>query len=122
MSKKSPSGPKIVFQGMSPSQATAEVIRQRALVLGASFPRLLRVWVRIGRSSKRHRKGNPFEVTLKLFHPGCEIVAISQSAPHGSLDAAIGDAFRTSKRQLEDELETRFRVPRRRIRVSAVRN
>jgi len=82
--------------------ATIEaLIRKRAERLESSFDRITSCHVVLSAPAvHHHRNGGPFDVSIVLHVPGCELAVNRQ---HGEdLSIAVRDAFDSARRKLQD--------------------
>lgn len=82
-----------------PSPALARRIRSKAAALERFHPRILHCRVTVAQDSRRHVRGRPYHVTVRLGLPGRELVADRRHR----LDpfVAVRDAFTGLRRQLQ---------------------
>jgi ribosomal subunit interface protein len=97
----------ITFRGMSPSDALAQVVRDRAARLERFHERITRCHVVVDVPHQHQRKGRHYSVRLDITTPTGE-VAVSREPPldasHEDIHAVVRDAFDAAARQLEDDL------------------
>lgn len=96
---------RITFQGMDPSEAVEQRVREKAKELERFHDRITGCNVTIQASNQRRRSGNLYAVHVVLHVPGKDIVA-GRSNPkdhsHEDVYVAIRDTFAAAVRQLED--------------------
>lgn len=100
----------ITFKGLEPSDALKEAVQTRADKLERFYEKIESCRVVIESPHHQHHKGNLFHVRVRLTVPGEEIVVSrepSQHAAHQDAYLAINDAFKETKRQLEDYVRRR---------------
>jgi ribosome-associated translation inhibitor RaiA len=95
----------ITFLHTPPSAALEAAIADKAADLEALFDRITSCRVFVEAPAARHRKGGLYQVRVELHVPGHHLAGRSdQHAQHVDPYAAVGDAFRTVRRQLEDHV------------------
>jgi cold shock CspA family protein/ribosome-associated translation inhibitor RaiA len=102
----------ITFRDIQKSDAVEARIRDWVDKLERVFDRITRCEVIIGQPHHRHRKGNPFSITVRLTVPGGEVVSSHDPGPDGAHEdiyVALRDAFLAARRQLEDHVRARLR-------------
>jgi cold shock CspA family protein/ribosome-associated translation inhibitor RaiA len=95
----------IAFQGMPPSPAVEQRIRELAAKLERFHGRITACRVVVGAPHRRHAKGELYTVRVDLTVPGHEILATKDRGKdhaHEDVYVAIRDAFDAAARQLED--------------------
>jgi ribosomal subunit interface protein len=100
----------ITFKGLEPSDALKEAVEARADKLETFYDKIESCRVVIEAPHHHHRKGNLYHVKVRLTVPGEEIVVSRESsrhAPHEDAYLAINDAFKETKRRLEDYVRRR---------------
>jgi len=100
----------ITFRGMGPSDALAQVVRDRAERLERFHDRISRCHVVVDVPHQHQRKGRHYAVRIDITTPTGE-VAVSREQPqdssHEDIHAVIRDAFDAAARQLEDDVRRR---------------
>jgi cold shock CspA family protein len=102
----------ITFRDIEKSDAVETRIRDWVDKLERVYDRITRCEVIIGQPHHRHRKGNPFSITVRLTVPGGEVVSSHDPGPDGAHEdvyVALRDAFQAARRQLEDHVKARLR-------------
>lgn len=94
----------ITFLGMARSTAVEAQVQRWAERLERSFGRMVHCAVWIEQPHRHNRKGKMFRVRVELAVPGTTLVVsrdtgVDQS--HENVYAAISDAFRAARRQLQ---------------------
>ena len=95
----------ITFKDIERSEAVEARIRDWVEKLERTFDRIVRCEVVVDDPHKHHRKGNQFDVRVRLTVPGQEIVSSHHQGDNGAHEdvyVAVRDAFLATKRQLED--------------------
>lgn len=95
----------LTFRGLEPSHALRSVVLERVARLERFCEGILSCAVVIGRSEHRHRRGNRFDVRVRLKMRGHDIEAGNTPADdtrHEDAYVAIGDAFDALRRRLQD--------------------
>ena len=95
----------ITFHDISHSDAVEAAIQRWVARIERLSDRIVRCEVRVEQPHRSHRQGRPFEVHVVLGIPGHDIA--SSRIRHEDVYVAIADAFRATRRQLLDELDTR---------------
>lgn len=93
------------FQHMRPSETIARIIEEKANALDTFSSRIMSCRVVIEPATRRHRKGNHYQVRVILTVPGAELVATREPTEHDAYEdvfVSIRDAFAASRRLLED--------------------
>jgi cold shock CspA family protein/ribosome-associated translation inhibitor RaiA len=102
----------ITFRDIEKSDAVEARIRDWVDKLERVYDRITRCEVVIGQPHHRHRKGNPFSITIRLTVPGGEVVSSHDPGPDGAHEdvyVALRDAFTACRRQLEDHVRKQLR-------------
>ena len=97
----------ITYRDIEKSDAVEARVRDWVEKLERVYDRITRCEVTIGQPHHRHRKGNPFSITIRLTVPGGEVVSSHDPGPDGAHEdvyVALRDAFLASRRQLEDHV------------------
>ena len=100
----------ITFRDMPPSLALEATIERWADRLARLEPRIVRCTVVVERPHRKHRSGQMFHVRVELAIPDGTIVVgrdPARDSAHADAFVAVGDAFRTVRRQLQDAIEIR---------------
>lgn len=95
----------ITWRDMDPSDALDARIREQMMSLERYCERIIACRIVIEQLHRRKHKGNLYNVRVDLSVPGSEIVVNRESGKdHGHEDpyVAVRDAFRATRRQLED--------------------
>jgi ribosome-associated translation inhibitor RaiA len=95
----------ITFHQMPPSEALEADVRGRVAELEAVYDRITRCRVVVDVPHRHHQQGRRFRVGIELGVPGGHIVvgrAPDDDAAHEDAFLAVRDAFRATRRQLED--------------------
>jgi ribosome-associated translation inhibitor RaiA len=85
---------------MTPSSTVVAAIERWVARLDHLYGRIQRCVVVVERPHQHHRHGNRFHVHVDLTVPGREIA--SRGAEHENVYAAVTEAFRATRRQLQD--------------------
>lgn len=97
--------PRIQFQHMQKSDALAAVAIKRARALERFYDSILDCDVIIAAPHHHHHKGVRYAITVKLHVPGETLVVNNESAnnpAHEDCYVALHDAFRSTRRRLQD--------------------
>lgn len=97
----------ITYRDIEKSDAVEARVRDWVDKLERVYDRITRCEITIGQPHHRHRKGNPFSITIRLTVPGGEVVSSHDPGPDGAHEdvyVALRDAFLASRRQLEDHV------------------
>jgi ribosome-associated translation inhibitor RaiA len=108
----------ITFLGMARSSAVEAQIQRWVDKLDRAYGRILRCAVWIEQPHTSGRKGNAFRVRVELAVPGDTLVVSHDPGldpAHENVYAAIADAFRAARRQLQDHV----RVHRGEVKLHA---
>ena len=100
----------ITFRGLEPTDALKEAVQIRADKLETFYDKIESCRVVVEAPHQHHRKGNVYHVRVRLTVPGEEIVVSrdpKKHLQHEDLYLAINDAFKETKRQLEDYVRRR---------------
>jgi ribosomal subunit interface protein len=95
----------ITFRDMTTSAAVEQVIQTWVARLEHLYGRIQRCAVVVEQPHHHHRQGNLFQVHVDLTVPGREIA--SRGAEHENVYVAISEAFRATRRQLQDHARIR---------------
>jgi ribosome-associated translation inhibitor RaiA len=96
---------KITFHEIHHSDAIEAAIQRWVARLEHVSDRIVRCEVRIEQPHRSHRQGREFEVHVVLGIPGNDVA--SSRTRHEDPYVAVADAFRATRRQLLDEMDTR---------------
>ena len=117
----------IAFRNMDHDPALEAVVRQRAERLDRFCDHIMGCRVVIDVPHRHHQHGNQYHVRLDITVPGDELVVNREPGGHSAarnLEAAIGEAFDTAGRLLEDYVRRRRHddkvhagLPRGRVRA-----
>jgi ribosome-associated translation inhibitor RaiA len=102
--------PQIIWQNLSPSDASEAKIRKHIAKLEQFSDRLSDCRVVIAVPHRHHHKGNIYHVQINLTVPGEELIVNRQppaQQEHQDLDVAIRDAFENAERQLKGYVQRR---------------
>jgi ribosomal subunit interface protein len=101
----------VAFEGMQHSDAIEARIREEAGKLEQFSPRIVSARVVVAKPQHRHHKGDIYHVRIHLAVPGVPDVAVSREpggdGAHEDVYVAIRDAFKTARRQLQDNVTKR---------------
>lgn len=101
----------VAFEGIRHSDAVEACIREEAEKLEQFFGRMTCGRVAVARPQHRHRKGNPYSIRIHLAVPDAADIAVSREpgpmGAHKDIYAAIRDAFKAARRQLQDAVRKR---------------
>jgi len=105
----------IDFQGLSPSPALAETIREKAAQIDRRFGRITSCRVVVKSPGQHHRQGL-YEVHIHMTLPGGREVAVGK-LPHADeryadVRFALKDTFKRARRQLDEKVEKMEEEPR----------
>ena len=99
----------ITYRGLDKSEATDEIILEKAARLEKFCDHITRCDVAIEQPNHAHQKGNPFRVRIDVtVPPGHELVADERGMDNGayaSLAKVIHDAFKTMEGELRRVVE-----------------
>jgi ribosome-associated translation inhibitor RaiA len=104
------STPQIIWQHLSPSDASEAKIRKQVAKLEQFSDRLSGCRVVIAVPHRHHHNGNIYHVQINLTVPGEELIVNRQppaQQAHEDLDVAIRDAFENAERQLKEYMQRR---------------
>lgn len=100
----------LTFRDMEPSDAVTAVIRERLGRLEKAHARIHRCVAVVEHPHHSQRHGQSFHVRLELSVPE-HVIAVSHDPEldptHTNVYAAIDDAFRAARRQLQDHARIR---------------
>lgn len=91
----------IVFRDVTRSDEIETDIRQRVAKLEHFHPRLVSCRVQVGLAGKHRAQGRQFEVDVGVRVPG-QTEIVSNGHRHQDMRAALGEAFDSLTRRLED--------------------
>jgi ribosome-associated translation inhibitor RaiA len=90
----------IAFHNLQPSPSLEEEIRSRFDKLERLFNRITTARVAVEAPHRQHQSGNRFEVHIRMYVPGEELVIKREPAADARL--AVRDAFDAAERRLLD--------------------
>ncbi|MGE0867095.1 MAG: HPF/RaiA family ribosome-associated protein [Kofleriaceae bacterium] len=100
----------ITFRGMDPSPAAEAEITRCIIRVRDTYERITRCDVVVEQPHRHHRQGKVFHVRIEVTIPG-GVINVSRDPgtdhAHEDLYAAIADAFRAARRQLQGYAEQR---------------
>lgn len=98
----------IDYQGMTSRPDVQETIERHVAELEQRFGRVTACRVVLKAPGAHHRKGEPYELNIRLALPGGREVNVDRTPHaderHGDLTFAINDAFKRARRQLQDHV------------------
>ncbi len=97
----------ITFRNMSPSEAVARCIRDRAERMDRFCDRIMGCRVVVEERHRRRHQGRLYHLRIDLTAPGEEVVVSREPALHHAHEdvyVAIRDAFDAARRRLEDHV------------------
>lgn len=100
----------IVFHNVDRSPAVEAAVRERAAKLELFAENITSCRVTVEAPHKNHQQGNLYTVRVDLRFPGGEIVANrshSEDRAHEDVYVALRDAFKATRRQLQDRQRIR---------------
>ena len=112
----------IVFRDLPPSASLEASIRRKAERLLRLHPSVTACRVTVSRPPAHHHKGGHYQVRVDLHVPGTDFVAAREPDAdngHDNVYVAARDAFRATKRMLQEHLR-RQRLHVRHERISDV--
>ena len=99
---------KIDYHGMEPSESIHNRVAEHVERLEHLFSGITACHVGLKAPSEHHRRGGPYEVSIRLALPGGREVEVRRTPKlderHGDLLFAVNDAFRRARRQLQDQV------------------
>lgn len=99
----------IDFKGFDGSEAQKAAIARHLAEVERRFGRIVSGRVVVKAPDKHHRKGAPFEISIRLKLPAGREVDVSRTPGvderYADFNFALGDAFRRAERQLHDAVE-----------------
>ena len=99
----------IGFKGFEGSDAQKEAIARHLEEVERRFGRIISGRIFVKAPDRHHRKGSPFEISIRLKLPAGREVDVSHTTGnderYANFNFALGDAFRRAERQLHDEVE-----------------
>jgi ribosomal subunit interface protein len=112
----------ITFRDIDSSEAVEAAVQRWAERLEHVYDRIVSCHITIERPHRHQRQqSEQFHVSLRLEVPGAELASTHHT--HHDVYVAIGDAFRTARRQLQDFVNVRRgfvkRHPLRRVIAGA---
>ena len=102
----------IVFHNVDRSAAVEAEVRERVAKLEQFAENITSCRVTVEAPHKNHQQGNLFTVRVDLSFPGGEAVANrapSDNHAHEDVYVALRDAFKATRRQLQDQHRRRAR-------------
>lgn len=112
---------RIQYRNVRSSQIVEREIQRKVMELWKMCSDIISCRIVVESASKRHHKGNPFQITLRVEVPGPDLV-VSRHHPlhrsHEGVHAAIQDAFDAMARQVEDFTRLRKHKVKRHRSVS----
>ncbi len=99
------------YRSIDPSPAVESAVRSWVARLELCYDRIEHCSVVFEIPHRRHRQGKTFSVHVQLMVPG-RTIAVSRGVrdhSHENLYAALSDAFRAARRQLQDHVRIRRR-------------
>ena len=101
----------ISFEGISHSAAIEARIREEADKLEQFYGRITSMRVVVARPQHRHHHGDIYHVRIHLTAPGAADIAVSRepaaTGAHEDVYVTIRDAFKATRRQLQDLVRVR---------------
>ena len=97
----------ITFRHMDKSEWIEQLILEKVNKLEQFADRITSCRIVVQPAGKHHRHGNLYEIHIDITLPGKEIVVTREPSQHNQdkvLSVAIGEAFDTARRQLEDHV------------------
>jgi cold shock CspA family protein len=95
------------FQGMTPGLTLQDFVAEHVAGLETRFGRITACRVVVKGPGDHHRHGGPYEVNIHLALPNGREVGVDRTRHaderHADVRYAISDAFRRTRRQLEDQ-------------------
>lgn len=91
----------ITVQGIARSEAVENKIRERAEKLNQYSPRILRCEVWINAPHRHHRKGQLYDLRIRLTVPEEELL-VDHQPERDDVYVAIRESFDAARRQVED--------------------
>jgi cold shock CspA family protein len=99
----------IDFKGFEGSEAQKTAILQHLAEVERRFGGIISGRIAVKAPDKHHRKGAPFEISIRLKLPAGREVDVSRTPSvderYANFNFALGDAFRRAERQLHDAVE-----------------
>jgi len=95
----------VSFRNLSPRPTAEEMIRKKAAKLETFYDRILGIEVQVEVPHRHQHKGNHYHVRVGVSVPGHQFVVSRQSGDDRSeenLTAAISNAFKAARRELQD--------------------
>lgn len=104
----------IDFKGFHGSEERKTAIEGHLADIERKFGGIIAGRVVVKAPDKHHRKGTPFEISIRLTLPAGKEVDVSRTSGlderHSDFQFALGDAFRRAERQLHDSVERMHEV------------
>jgi len=100
----------IIFKNVPRYESIEERVQARIEKLDKFCDRIMSCRVVIDVPHQHHVQGNPYSIKIELTVPGKEIVVAvepSEQSGYDEIDTAIGGAFDSARRQLEDYMRRR---------------
>lgn len=99
----------IDFKGFEGSEAQKVAITRHLTEVERRFGGIISGRVVVKAPDKHHRKGAPFEISIRVKLPAGREVDVSRTSGaderHANFNFALGEAFRRAERQLHDAVE-----------------
>jgi ribosome-associated translation inhibitor RaiA len=101
----------INFEHIDHSTTIEARIREEVSKLEEFYNRITSARVVVGRPQHRHRKGDAYSVRIHLTVPGAADIVINRdpavTGVHEDVQVTIRDAFKSARRQLQDQVRER---------------
>jgi ribosomal subunit interface protein len=100
----------VTFRHMENSESIEALIREKVAKLDTYADHIMGCRVVVQPAGKHHQHGNLYEVRIDITVPDEEIVVTrepSERIEHRDIHVALGDAFDSARRQLEDYVRRR---------------
>ncbi len=99
----------IEFKGMSATPEVRAAIEKQVEILEQRFGRTTSCRVAVTAPSAHHRSGGLYEISIQMALPNGRQVDVGRAPPaderHADLNFAIADAFKSARRQLQDQVD-----------------
>ena len=99
----------IDFKGFEGSAAQKDAIARHLADIERRFGGIISGRIMVKAPDRHHRKGAPFEISIRLKLPAGREVDVSRTPGiderYANFNFALGDAFRRAERQLHDKVE-----------------
>lgn len=105
----------ISFLNLESSKSVEDIVHRSVEKLSRFYPRIAGVTVTISMPHKSHHKGNTFQVSVEIVVPGQTLCVQTDADNHAEYEdvfAAVGDAFRAARRQLEEYAKRKLDAPK----------